>query len=132
MLRPSYIAADQKLLDKLIAQLDNSLFEVREKASQELENEHVAELSLRKALSAQQPSLEVRRRLERLVEKLEGPVTSPETLRALRALEVLEHIGTAEARQVLAGLAQGAPAAHLTEEAKASLDRLGKRPHPTP
>ena len=38
-------------------------------------------------------------------------------VRVVRTLEVLEHIGTAEARQVLAGLAQGAPAARLTEEA---------------
>ncbi len=53
---------------------------------------------------------------------------SPEQLQMLRVMEVLEHIGTAEARQVLAGLAKGAPEARLTQEAKASLERLAKRP----
>ena len=44
----------------------------------------------------------------------------------LRALEVLERIGTPEARQILLSLAKGAPEAALTQEAKASLERLGK------
>jgi hypothetical protein len=42
----------------------------------------------------------------------------------LRALEVLERIGTAEARRVLREVADGAPAAWQTREAKAALDRL--------
>jgi len=45
----------------------------------------------------------------------------------LRALEVLEQVGTPEARQVLTTLATGAPHARLTREAKAALDRLSKR-----
>jgi hypothetical protein len=50
--------------------------------------------------------------------------TVPERLQALRAVEVLERIGTPEARKVLETLATGAPAARLTREAKASLGRL--------
>jgi hypothetical protein len=45
----------------------------------------------------------------------------------LRALEVLEHIATPEAQQVLKTLATGAPEARLTQEAKASLARLARR-----
>jgi hypothetical protein len=37
---------------------------------------------------------------------------------------VLEQIGTPEARRVLAWLAEGAPGARQTEEAKAALRRL--------
>ena len=59
---------------------------------------------------------------------MEGPPRlSGEDLRALRAVEVLEKVGTPEARQVLEDLARGDPAAALTREARASLDRLGKR-----
>ena len=47
-------------------------------------------------------------------------------------MEVLEHIGDAEARQVLQTLAQGAPDAALTKDAKDSLERLAKRPVTTP
>jgi WD40 repeat protein len=53
----------------------------------------------------------------------EGAVTDPELLRHLRAVEVLERIGTPEARKVLEELAKGEPAARVTREAKASLER---------
>jgi hypothetical protein len=42
----------------------------------------------------------------------------------LRAVEVLERIGNAEARRVLEALAKGAPEARLTREARTSLERL--------
>jgi hypothetical protein len=43
-------------------------------------------------------------------------------------LEVLEQIGTKEAEELLKTLAGGAPGVFLTREAKASLDRLSRRP----
>jgi hypothetical protein len=49
-----------------------------------------------------------------------------ETLRCLRAIELLERLGTPEARKLLERLGQGSPEAWLTQEAKASLGRLGK------
>jgi hypothetical protein len=48
-------------------------------------------------------------------------------LRSLRAVEVLEHIATPEARDVLRTLAQGASEVRLTREAKAALERLERR-----
>jgi hypothetical protein len=39
-------------------------------------------------------------------------------------MEVLEHIGGAEARALLEEIAKGAPEAALTQEAKAALKRL--------
>jgi hypothetical protein len=69
-------------------------------------------------------SLEARRRLEALLQRLESPITSTETLRRLRAVEALEHIGSPEARQVLQTLTEGAPQALLTREAKTALKRL--------
>jgi hypothetical protein len=110
---------------RLIADLDSDRFVTRKKAEQELERLiDLAEPALRKAL-ASSPSAEARRRLARLVEKLE-PVRSPERLRALRAVEVLEHIDTPGAKKLLVQLAQGAAEARLTQEAKGSLKRLAK------
>jgi hypothetical protein len=85
----------------------------------------VAEPALRRALAGR-PSLEVRQRLEKLLDQLAHP--SPDVLRALRAIEVLESVGTAEAKAVLGKLAAGQPGAGLTREAKAALRRLECRP----
>ena len=53
---------------------------------------------------------------------------SGERLRIVRAIEVLEHTASPDARQLLTTLAAGAPAALQTREAKAALQRLGTRP----
>jgi RNA polymerase sigma factor (sigma-70 family) len=53
---------------------------------------------------------------------------SPARLRAVRAVEAMELAGTAEARRTLEALAGGRPAAWLTRDARASLDRLARRP----
>jgi WD40 repeat protein len=112
----------------LIADLQNDKFAVREKASADLELlGELARPALDKVL-ASQPPLETRQRVERILEKLEpGQTPPPEILRVVRILEVLESIGTAEARHVLQTLAEGAPRARVTEEAKASLMRLTAR-----
>jgi hypothetical protein len=86
----------------------------------------LAEPALRTALAAN-PPLEVRRRIERLLGEIQTRLVPPETLAALRAVEALESMGSADARGVLAELARGAPAARLTQEARASLERLARR-----
>jgi RNA polymerase sigma factor (sigma-70 family) len=128
-LRPS-AAVDAKRVDQLLADLDSDEFAVRETAARELEGlGEGAEPALRQALAGR-PSAEVRRRVEGLLEKLDVAHT-PERLRAVRALEVLEYVGTEEARKLLRQLATGAPEARLTREAKAALGRLD-RPAPSP
>jgi hypothetical protein len=62
-----------------------------------------------------------------LLDKLQGPVTQPEVLRALRAVAVLVDIARPEARRVLEALAQGTPDARLTHEANQALERMQKR-----
>jgi WD40 repeat protein len=119
---------DASRLARLIRDLDSKRFATRRKATRELEHlDTLAEPALRKALAGQ-PDLESRRRLQHLLRKLEGPVTLPEALRAIRAVQVLENIGGREARRLLAKLAKGAPDARLTQEAKAALERPARRP----
>jgi hypothetical protein len=121
-------SADGQRISRWIAALDSNRFAVRDQAAKELDRlGELAEPALRQALERQGLSLEMRRRLEQLLAQLHGPVTEPERLRALRAIEVLEHIGTAEAKQMLANLAKGAPQARVTQEAKVALERLAKR-----
>ena len=73
---------------------------------------------------AAKPPLEVLRRLEELRAKTGGLTLHGESLRVFRALEVLERIGTAQARDVLQGIAGGAAEARLTREAQDCLRRL--------
>jgi WD40 repeat protein len=122
--------ADEKRLKQWIADLDSETFAVREKAATELNKLGAAALhALRRARDAR-PALETRRRLEHLIAKQEREEwsPSPERLRVRRALEVLERAGTPEAKRVLTGLADGAPEAWQTLDAKATLERLAQRP----
>jgi WD40 repeat protein len=109
---------------RLVADLENDRFDARKFATLTLERMgELAEPTLRKRL-ADSPPLEVRQRIEHLLDKLAGPITDPDRLRAHRGLEILEHIGTAEAKAILQALARGAPEARLTQEAKETLERL--------
>jgi len=124
---------DQKRLARFITDLDSSEFAVRENAQKELEKlGELAAPACRRALE-DKPSAEARRRLAALKDKLTQEELSfpPGRLRALRTIETLEHIGTG-AREVLVTLAKGAPEARLTQEAKASLERMAKQVTKTP
>jgi WD domain, G-beta repeat len=117
-LRPAP-APNMQRIGSLIADLDNDQFVVRQRAREELlKIGDPAEAALQQRLS-EKPSLEVCRQIEQLLNKLPGP----ETIQGLRGLEALEHIGTAEARQVLETLAKGAEGSRVTQEAKALLQR---------
>jgi Tol biopolymer transport system component len=126
-LRPAP-APDAQRIVQLIAGLDSAKFEEREKANRDLaELADLAGPAVREAL-AKKPSAEARRRLEELARRLDGPVTSASKLQSLRAIEVLEHIGGAEACKILKNrLTSGAPGALETEEAQAALKRLEGR-----
>ena len=122
-LRPARSAKKEEV-DRLLADLDSDDFDIRDKATSELDElGDTVGPALRQAIAGQ-PSAEVRTRVNRLLEKLATP--SPELLRHLRALEALEAIGGAEARQVVEKIANGAAESRLTCEAKASLKRLGE------
>jgi RNA polymerase sigma factor (sigma-70 family) len=122
-------AADEKRVARLVADLDSDEFEVRDRATKELERlGEQAVGAFRKALGGR-PSAEMRHRLEGLLERQAAEARRPsaERVRLSRALEALELAGTGGAREVLAALAQGAPGAWLTEQARGALGRLDLR-----
>jgi hypothetical protein len=120
-------APEPEQLANLIADLDSSRLERRRRAETDLaEFGELAEPSLRQAL-AEGPPLNVRQRLEQLLNRLSN-VPPTARLRVLRAVEVLELIGTPEAQQVLEELAGGAATARLTRQANKAIHRLRQQP----
>jgi hypothetical protein len=123
-IKPAPMAEAQQIAER-VGNLGSEQFKIREQAMLELEKlGEVAAPALQIAFMSD-PPLEVKRRLEILLEKLSNwPV---ETLRQVRAVEVLEDIGTPDARAVLERfITEGAPEARLTREAEAAQRRLKK------
>src|SRR5579883_1950949 len=120
-LRPIGLA-DAKRIAHLLAALDSDEFAVRDKAMKEIEKlGESAVPALHKALAGK-TTLEAKRRIEQLLEKQNGV----EHIRKVRALETLERIGTPEARDLCARLADGIADAPLTREARATLKRMSR------
>jgi WD40 repeat protein len=114
---------DGKRAEELIKQLDDDQFDARDRASDALFQ--MGELTLPVLDKALAGSLaaETRRRLEQVRGKLTEPGLRGDRLRVFRAVEVLERIGTPQARAVLQALAGGAPGALVTTSAQAVLNR---------
>src|SRR5262249_54350371 len=106
----------------LIADLDHKVFEQRQKASDELEKlGEAVEPALKKALDGK-PALEVRQRIDSLLEKIKG--SQAERRQETRAVDVLELMRTPDTRQRLIELSKGRNEAGLTRAAAAALERL--------
>jgi WD40 repeat protein len=112
---------------KLINDLDSDSFKAREQASAAIVKLGAsAELALEQALPHVR-SLESRRRIQRLLEKMDaGKDFSAEQAALLRCFEVLERIGTSEARQILDSFARQGNGARLRRAAQAAAERMGQ------
>lgn len=124
-LKPIPVVEDKEIAT-LLDNLNADDFKVREEATETLSKIGEPALPAMKQALSGKPPLETRKRLEHLVEQIASKASAP-LLRALRAIEVLEHTPTAESKHVLVALAGGAPQAQITREAKASLQRLTRR-----
>lgn len=121
---PPVPRADAKTIARLIADLDSDDYQARQKAAEELgKYGDAVSLALQRALDGN-PSLEVRRRVQQLLDRTRD--WTAERLRDHRAIQILEHIGTWQTKELLQALAKGAPEARRTEEAKAALLRLAR------
>jgi WD40 repeat protein len=120
-------APSAEQLARLVAELNDDSFEVRQRAEAELAKAgRGAEAVLRQA-AAKPASPEVRRRAERLLAAMAPWRPNPDDMRAVRGVQALEYAGTAEAREALARLAAGSPGQLLAQEAKAAAGRLAKK-----
>jgi dipeptidyl aminopeptidase/acylaminoacyl peptidase len=130
-LRPNPLPIDERLT-RLLAQLESDDFTERERGTGELRKlGWAAEPALRKALAGKL-SLEARKRIQELLDGIGELVLPLELVQFLRSVEVLEHVNTTAARQLLRKLAdallgEGLGQAELSREAKASLERLARQ-----
>jgi WD40 repeat protein len=122
-LRPA-LPVDEKTLAQLIADLDSDRFEARERASQGLAGIGELAAPLLQKRMAESTASEFRERAKAILEKIGSGRVPPEALAGLRAVAVLEHIGSAKAQELLQTLARGEPGARMTREVRAALRRL--------
>ncbi|HYV38592.1 MAG TPA: WD40 repeat domain-containing protein [Gemmataceae bacterium] len=123
-------AINVKQVEDWIKDLDNNDFKVRDKANKELGDlGELVRSPMQKALTAN-PPLETRQRLKTLLDKLEQ--ITPSQLRYLRAIEILEGIGTPAALEIIGKLSKGNADGLTTVESKAVFARLDKQKAPLP
>jgi WD40 repeat protein len=125
-IKPAIVIAPERI-GKLIEDLNDVQFKVRQSATNELVQlgDRVVP-ALDKAL-ATKPALETHLRLQEVRKRVTGPVLKSDKLREYRVLEVLERMGTPEARELLETLAAGAPGAMVTTQAGKALERAKGR-----
>jgi WD40 repeat protein len=125
-LRPVF-ARDRLQISQLCSELDSNVFELRERSAGELAAQvDVSASQLRKEASGP-IGAEARRRLQFILATWDDARFSGEQLQSLRALEILERIGTRDALNVIGTIAAGQPGFRVTQAAKASVARLSKR-----
>jgi hypothetical protein len=109
-------------VQRLLRQLSSDHYATRIQATHELEKRgDTIEVPLRQA-RAGETRAECRRRLEGLLERIDND-RHPDWLQRQRAIEVLEKIDHAGAREILESLSRGPTEARLTREARAALAR---------
>jgi WD40 repeat protein len=122
-------AADPKWIAEQIEKLDNDDPKTRQAAFTALENvADEAEPTLREVSERPTNTAELRKRLDELL-AIPGPVKSPEALRRVRTVQILERIGSDAARDLLRKLGEGNPKAPETLDARSALERLNSRDH---
>jgi WD40 repeat protein len=120
------LSLDPKRVEQWVKDLQDRRYAKRARAHDELAKlDEAARPWLEKNLE-NNPGVEMRRRLELLLQPLDGPLPGLEKMRLLRGVEVLEHVGSPESCRVLERLASGDAGAWLTGHARAVLERLRK------
>jgi WD40 repeat protein len=115
---------DVAAMKALLTDLNSDKFAVRERAQKALRNLGDAAAALLEKALAAKPNLEVRQRVEKLLQQIDQQPPSAACLQQMRALQVLELIGSTEARALVAELSAGEREAWLTQEALAVQHRL--------
>jgi hypothetical protein len=115
------------VIDAIVKRLDAAGFNEREAASAELDRlGRSAVPAIRAHIKPGVPE-EVRSRLDRFLARHDQPDLQPAELQALRAIEVLEAIASADAIKALDAYALGEFGARVTRDAVGATERLKRR-----
>jgi WD40 repeat protein len=122
---PTAISADK--VAKVIADLDSDDFPVRQVAVKELEAFGGEVIPALRTVAEKSSNPEARKLAAEVIARHEAASLKSDDLRFFRAVELLENIGTPDARALLAKWA-GGPAGHrMSNEAIAAISRLKSR-----
>jgi len=115
---------DAQRVEGWLKDLDDARFEKRQSAQAELEKQGDAIEALLKKALAGQPTPEVKKVVESLLQDMAAK--APQRRREIRLVNALELMDNAESRKLLEKLAAGRADAELTLAAQKALDRLRK------
>ncbi len=118
---------DSERIARLIKDLNDDQFDVRENAEKELDKMGADARAAVRAALASDPPPEARRRLQGLLDRHKEAAAGTEEVRGGRAVEALERSGAPEAVDVLRALAKEASEAAVKKQAAAALDRLARK-----
>jgi hypothetical protein len=121
-LQPDEGATDKEIRE-LIHNLSSGKFAQRDVAMRRLKQIGTRSLPALEQALKKAPDLETGRRIQELLKTVETTLT-PEALRDMRGLQILEMVGTPTARQLLGEIARGDAGAAKTRLAQAALERL--------
>jgi WD40 repeat protein len=116
---------DMARIDGWIIDLNSDNFATRQKATTELRRLGAAAGSKLAIVLKDQPGLEMAGRVKNLLAVLKQQTLEMEAVRTLRAVEMLERVASAEARQMLDAVAQRCVWLQPSEQARAALRRMG-------
>lgn len=117
---------DWKRIDGYIQDLDDPDFTRRRTATRELEPlAEFLRVRLENYLESK-PDLEGARRARKLLERAVEPELTPDRIRSLEAIEILEFLKTPRSRAILEDIARAALIHRIRQAARDALDRLAR------
>jgi hypothetical protein len=123
-------AADKAAVERLVAQLDSERFRERDAATKSLREMGDSAVPTLKAMRKAGLSVEAGSRVDSLLAAAASPLpASGRQAQQVRAIAILERIGSRDARKLLEELASGLAEARLTREAAEALQRYHRHIH---
>jgi WD40 repeat protein len=118
-------AVDLTQIERWVADLDSPKYPVRERATRELQAAgELAVVPLQRLLE-KNPSGEARNRATLILKKVEQPVRTPDRVRVLEAIDLLERLRTAPAVALLDEIGRDALLGQIRREAAQAARRAG-------